>query len=73
MAAAGPGADSGESHRDLVLATLAELGLPLETKLRGAEREYALADAFSDSIATFICGKKSSLGRPSQSASTDRR
>jgi hypothetical protein len=53
MAVAGPNAEEGESHRDLVLATLAELGVPLETNLRGRGRDYVLADALNDSLATF--------------------
>jgi hypothetical protein len=50
--AGGPDID-GESHRDMWLAELAQLGLPLSTPLRAGEGTFTLRDVLIDSIANF--------------------
>lgn len=49
----------GENHRDVFLATYAEVGLPLSTPLRvGDVSKYTVADLLEDSIANFNLGQK---------------
>jgi hypothetical protein len=43
----------GENHQDLVLATFAELGLPLSTPLRTETGSFEIRDVLRDSIAHF--------------------
>jgi hypothetical protein len=48
-----PANEEGESHRDLFLATFAELGLPLSTPLNIATGSFTLRDLLRDSVANF--------------------
>ena len=47
-----------ESHRDQSLATMARLGVPLNTKVVIGDEEYSMKDCLNDSIANFTISQK---------------
>ena len=49
----GPSSEDGESHRDLFLATFAELGLSLSTPMRTATGSFKVRDLLQDSVQNF--------------------
>jgi hypothetical protein len=44
---------TGENHRDICLATFAELGLPLSTPMTAVEGSFTLRELLRDSVASF--------------------
>jgi hypothetical protein len=49
---------TGENHRDICLATLAELGLPLSTPVTTEDALFTLADLLRDSVENFDIKQK---------------
>ena len=49
---------TGENHRDICLATFAELGLPLSTPMTTEDASFSLADLLRDSVDNFDIQQK---------------
>jgi hypothetical protein len=49
---------TGENHRDICLATFAELGLPLTTPMTGLDESFSLRDLLRDSVENFDIKQK---------------